>query len=103
MNDTTLTLFLQDAGVVHSIDELSRITHVPRHTIALYCRWGLIEPSGEPETSGWFFDHESIRTVRQIEYLRQERGVNLAGIRMVFDLLTEVEHLRDEVRFLRQR
>lgn len=103
MNESTLTLFIPDERAIHPIDEVARFTHVPRHTIAIYCRWGLIAPAGDPDINGWFFNDDAIRTLRRIEYLRQERGVNLAGIRLVFELLAEVERLREEVRFLRER
>lgn len=98
---TTLTLFEPDPRVVYPIEEVARITHLPRHTIAVYYRWGLVRPTLDPDTGGWFFGEDAIRMLRRVEHLRHDRGVNLAGIRMIFDLLSEVEQLREEVRFLR--
>ncbi len=102
MNETSLAFFSPDAGALHSIGELAHITQVPRHTIAIYCRWGLLTPVGDPDTQGWFFDTEAIRVLQRIEYLRHDRGVNLAGIRVVLELAAEVERLREELRFFRQ-
>ena len=62
MNESTLTLFIPDERAIHPIDEVARFTHVPRHTIAIYCRWGLIAPAGDPDINGWFFNDDAIRT-----------------------------------------
>jgi hypothetical protein len=59
--------------------------------------------SMDPECGGYYFNDEGIRTLRRIPYLNSELGINLAGVRMIFDLLNEIEHLRNEVRFLRER
>ena len=40
------------------------------------------------------FDEAAIYRIRRIEYLRAVHGINLAGIKMIFDLLRDVEHLR---------
>jgi DNA-binding transcriptional MerR regulator len=47
------------------------------------------------------FTEEAIYTLRRIEYLRTVHGFDLAWIRILFDLLDEVERLRAELRFLR--
>lgn len=101
MNDTSIAVFIPDAGALHSIEEIAHITQVPRHTIAIYCRCGLLAPVGDPEVHGWFFDTDALRMLQQIEHLRRDRGVNLAGIRMVLELAAEVERLRAELRFVR--
>jgi len=44
---------------------------------------------------------EGIRTLRRIESLRTACGVNLAGLKLILDLMNEVEYLRAEVRFRR--
>jgi len=49
------------------------------------------------------FTEEAIHTVRQIEHLRAAYGVDLLWIKTMFELLDEVERLRAEVRFLRNR
>jgi MerR family transcriptional regulator, heat shock protein HspR len=98
---TALSLFEPDPRVAYPIEEVARLTHLPRHTIGVYCRWGLLRPAQDPDSGGWFFGDDAIRTLRRIEYLRQERGINLAGIRMIFDLVAELDQLREELRFLR--
>ena len=50
-----------------------------------------------------YFNDEAIRILRRIEYLRTAYGLNLIGIKLIMDLLTEVERLREELRFRRRR
>jgi hypothetical protein len=47
------------------------------------------------------FTEEAIYTMRRIEHLRTVHGFVLAWLKIMFDLLDEVEHLRAELRFLR--
>ena len=87
---------------VYSIETVVQITQTPRHQIAVYCRHGLISPVTAPEREGWWFDDEAIRALRRIERLRVDYDMNLAGLRVISELLREVERLREEVRALRR-
>lgn len=101
-SSTALQPFEPVAADVYSIETVVRITRTPRHRIAVYCRHGLISPVTAPERDGWWFDHEAIRELRRIESLRVDYDMTLAGLRVVSDLLHEVERLREEVRALRR-
>jgi DNA-binding transcriptional MerR regulator len=100
---TALQLFEPPEQVAYSIEAVAHLTQTPRFLIAVYCRHGLISPLAPPETEGWWFDDETIRTLRRIERLRADYGVNLHGLRMVAGLIEELEGLRAEARFLRGR
>ena len=100
---TALQLFEPTGQVVYTIESVALLTQTPRFLIAVYCRHGLISPVAPPEQGGWWFDDETIRTLRRIERLRGEYGVNLRGLRMVAGLIEELEDLRAETRFLRGR
>jgi len=95
-------LFEPAPDVVYSIEQTARLAHVPRRTIAVYFRHGLVSPVVDPDTGGWYFDDNAIRTLREIEYLRSAVGMTTPAIKLMFDLMREVEHLRQEVRFLRE-
>lgn len=90
------------AEEVYSIETVVHITQTPRRLIAVYCRHGLIAPLTAPERDGWRFDQDAIRTLRRIEHLRVDYGMNLAGLRLMAEMLREVERLRDEVRAMRR-
>ena len=87
--------------MAYTIETVSRITHIPRHTIAVYCRHRLVSPVVEPEHGGWFFDDEAIRRLRRIEHLRTVHGASLGAIGMIFRLIRQVEDLQERLRFLR--
>ena len=62
-----------------------------------------MRPIFEPPYGAFAFTEEAIHAVRRIEYLRAVHGMTVAWIKTMFDLLDEVERLRAEVRFLRNR
>ncbi len=83
--------FEPESDVVYSIEDAGHIAHTPRRTILLYYKLGLISTASDPVREGYYFDAEGIRTLRRIEFLRSDCGVNLAGIKMILRLLDEVE------------
>ena len=98
---TALKFYELDPALVYSIEVAAHLAQVPRRLIAVYYRHGLVSPVRDPETGGWYFNEEGVRTLRRIEYLRTACGMNLTAIRMVLELTAEVERLREEVRYLR--
>ena len=97
-----IQLFEPDPGIVYTIEEAAHIAHVPRHAILVYCKHGLISPAADPDSCGYYFDEEAIRTLRKIGYLQTACDVNLNGVRVILNLMKEVEKLREEVRSLRR-
>jgi MerR family transcriptional regulator, heat shock protein HspR len=85
---------------VYTIESLVQLTGVPHRDIRLYCENGLIRPAASREGEH-LFDDEAVYRLRRIEFLRQERGVSLEGIQIIFELTNEVHRLREEMRFLR--
>ena len=98
-----LQLFEPAPEAVYTIEAAANLAHVGRHRILVYYKQGLVSPVVAPECGGYYFNDEGVRTLRRIEYLRTNRGINLAGTRMILELQNEIERLRNEVRFLRER
>jgi DNA-binding transcriptional MerR regulator len=98
-----LELFQPKPNVLYSLDAAAHLADVPRRSILIYCRAGLVRPVVQPPYGVMEFSEEAIHTLRRIEHLRTVRGVDLAMLKTMFELLDEVEHLRAEVRFLRNR
>jgi DNA-binding transcriptional MerR regulator len=94
--------FEPDPHTAYTIEMMAHLVDVPRHTILVYCKRGLVSPVVDPACGGYYFNDEAIRTLRRVEHLRANCGVNLAGIKIILDLMNEVERLQSEVRFLRQ-
>ncbi len=89
-------------GVLYSLDAVVHLTGVSRRSILVYCKSGLVRTSGDPQQGEFTFDDEAIYRIRRVETLRLVHGVNLAGIRMIFDLMSELQRLENEMRFHRQ-
>jgi DNA-binding transcriptional MerR regulator len=98
--DQALRIFEPDPGAVYSIEITERLTQIPRRTIAVYVKHRLVSPMVE-QGGGMFFDEEAIRLLRRIEQLRTSYGVNLPGIKMIMQLLEELEQRQVELRFRR--
>src|SRR5260221_2784830 len=99
-NDQALRIFEPDPDAVYSIEITERLTQIPRRTIAVYVKHRLVSPMVE-QGGGMFFDEEAIRLLRRIEQLRTSYGVNLPGIKMIMQLLEELEQRQVELRFRR--
>src|SRR5581483_12246442 len=92
-----LRVFEPAQDVVYSLDATARIVDVPRRTILVYYRHGLVAPASDPAREGYYFSGEAIRELCRIELLRRRCGINLTGARIILQLTREVERLRHEV------
>ena len=97
-----LQAFEPETHTVYTLEAASHLAHVPRRTILRYHKHGLVSPALDPNDGGYCFDGETIRTLRRIEHLRTHCGMNLDGIKMILDLMSEVERLRSGTQFLRE-
>ena len=97
-----LELFQPEPNVLYSLDAAAHLAGIPRRSLLIYCRAGLVRPVFQPPYGVMAFSEEAIHTVRRIEHLRLLHGIDLAWLKTVFDLLDEVERLRAELRFVRE-
>lgn len=95
-----LEVFQPATETVYSIEQTARLAQIPRRRIAAYFTHGVIAPLEDPDTAGWYFSGHAIRTLRQVEYLRNTLGMSVLAIKLTLDLMQEVEDLRDEIRLL---
>jgi DNA-binding transcriptional MerR regulator len=87
---------------IYTIEKVERITRISRDRIVLYYQHGLVSPVRATKRE-ILFDEEAIHKLRQITFLLSEYGINHQGLREFVSLMDEVERLRAEVRFLRQK
>jgi DNA-binding transcriptional MerR regulator len=95
-----IELFQPKPNVLYSLDVTAHLAGISRRSILIYCRAGLVRPVIHPPYGVMEFAEEAIYTLRRIEHLRTVDGLDLAWIKTIFDLLDEVEHLRNELHFL---
>ena len=91
---SALQRFEPDPNIVYFIEEVRDLAQVPRRTILIYSKYGLVSPIVDPDWGGYYFSGESIRSLRRIEYLRTTCGINLTGIKLILELMSEIEYLR---------
>jgi len=99
----SLEIFQPRPEVLYSLDVAAHLALIPRRTLLIYCRAGLVRPIFLPPYGAMAFTEEAVYTLRQVERVRVLHGADLAWIKTLFDLRSEVERLRAEVRFLRGR
>lgn len=80
------------AGGTYSLAVITRMAGVSSETVIRYQEAGLL-PSGAGE-----FDDETLHTLRRIEHLRATCEPNLSGLRLILQLLDQVEQLRAVLR-----
>ncbi|HRH97011.1 MAG TPA: chaperone modulator CbpM [Prosthecobacter sp.] len=73
----------------YTLEILAETTGVSTQTIVQYQEHGLIRPE---------YDDDTLRALRRIQHLRETCEVNLNGLKLLTQLLDEVEQLRDELR-----
>jgi len=73
----------------YTLEVLAEITGIESHTLIRYQEHGIIRPD---------FDDDTVRHLRRIEHLRETCEMNLEGVKLLTELLDEVERLREELR-----
>lgn len=88
-------------NVIYSIESTAQFANVPRRLLAVLYKHGLLTPVMDPECAGYYYNDEAIRRLQRIEFLRS-RGVNFRGIKVILDMMEEMDSLRSEVSALRK-
>ena len=95
---TSLSLCEPEPGVLYTIERVAQFAGMPRRSIVLCARHGLVAPALDPAETGWCFNVEALRTLRRIEMLRAMHRLDVAGVKLLLELMSEIERLREEVR-----
>ncbi|HEY7033846.1 MAG TPA: MerR family transcriptional regulator [Thermomicrobiales bacterium] len=83
------------------ISVAARLVEMHPQTLRKYEKEGLIEPS---RTSGnlRLYSDRDIERLRQVKYLVEQRGLNLAGVQLVLELTRKLRSLREQTDALYQ-
>ena len=84
---------------VFVISVAARLLEMHPQTLRKYEREGLIAPSRTTGNLRLYSDRD-IERLRQVKYLVEERGLNLAGVQLALELTSRIRDARD--RALRQ-
>lgn len=99
MSNDPIEVYEANPDAVYTLDVTSTLTGLTRHTILVYHRHGLVRPVGNPDEEGWYFNDEAVRILRRIQHLRAHYGANVEGLRLILELMSEVERLKTDLRF----
>jgi MerR family transcriptional regulator/heat shock protein HspR len=91
-----------DDRAVYVISVAAELAGVHPQTLRIYERKGLVRPH---RTSGNTrrYSERDIELLRQIQDLTQAHGINLAGVKQIIEMETELEALRAAIEDLRER
>lgn len=83
-----------ETETTYTLEVFSKVSGLDVERIRYYKEIGVIRPpSGEAD-----FDTESLRQIRRVEHLRESHDLNETALKLVNDLLCEVEDLRERLR-----
>jgi DNA-binding transcriptional MerR regulator len=84
-----------------SVEDLANAAGVQAGFVETFIRFRLIEPTAN-SGSGQLFPASTVDRLRQIVHLRQDLGVNLAGVAVILEMAERMEELQKEVTILRE-
>ncbi len=87
---------LPDDAPVFVISVAAELAGMHAQTLRQYDRLGLVSP-GRTAGGGRRYTPRDVALLREVQRLSQEDGVNLAGIKRIIDLESQVEALRSRV------
>lgn len=92
----------QDEQEYYVISVAAELAGMHAQTLRTYDRLGLVTPM-RTSGGGRRYSRRDISMLRRIQHLSQEEGVNLAGIKTIIELTSQIEELQEENDALRKR
>jgi len=89
-----------DDAQVYVISVAAELAGMHPQTLRQYDRLGLVSP-GRARGRGRRYSLRDIATLREVQRLSHDEGVNLAGIKRILELEDQVDRLRRQVEALR--
>lgn len=86
---------------VFVISVAARLVEMHPQTLRKYEREGLVAPS-RTVTNLRLYSDEDIQRLRQVKYLVERRGLNLAGVQLALETTQEIRKLKDRIDDLRR-
>jgi MerR family transcriptional regulator/heat shock protein HspR len=87
---------LDEDAAVFVISVAAQLAGMHPQTLRQYDRLGLVSPGRTPGR-GRRYSSRDVATLREVQRLSQDDGVNLAGIKRILELETQVDALRHRV------
>lgn len=81
----TLMGYSQEKPIL-TLSVAAEIVEVHPRTLMIYDKWGFVKPF-RTKTNRRLYSLANIEEIRFIQYLTQEKGLNLAGVRLILEAL----------------
>lgn len=91
---------MQDDAPLFVISRAAELAGMHPQTLRQYDRLGLVSPR-RSAGRGRRYSLRDVATLREVQRLSQDEGVNLAGIKRILELEAQVERLARQVDYLR--
>jgi MerR family transcriptional regulator/heat shock protein HspR len=88
-----------DDRAVYIISVAAELAGVHPQTLRIYERKGLLQPQRTRGNTRRYSDRD-IETLRRIQDLTQDRGINLAGVKMIIQMQAELDAMRERAEAL---
>jgi MerR family transcriptional regulator/heat shock protein HspR len=85
-----------DDRPVYVISIAAQLAGMHPQTLRTYDRLGLVTP-GRTVGRGRRYSERDVRLLREVQRLSQDEGINLAGIKRIIELETQVDALRARI------
>ena len=85
-----------DSEAVYSIEILAELAGISPRTVVRYHELGVISPANAQLE----FNTEGLRQLRRLEHLRQTHDLTDSGLKLISQLLTDLEKLQHQLRQL---
>lgn len=88
--------------ILYSAQDLCQAMHISEHCLVEIVENGIVEPKGQSFID-WSFDNESFSLVRRAIRIQRDLELDWAATALAISLLNEVDKLRAENNYLKQR
>jgi len=82
---------------LYPISVVARMLHLHEQTLRMYERVGLLSPA-RVSGKNRLYSQRDIETIETIVYLVRQRRLNLAGVRMVLEMVNDPQHQVERIR-----
>lgn len=87
---------MRRAVKLYRVEEVLETTGVSRRRLRVYEEVGLVTPTRGEDTA-LLYTEESVETVRRIQRLRSDLGVNLAGVQVILEMRRKIVELQKDL------
>jgi MerR family transcriptional regulator, heat shock protein HspR len=95
MDDDSIDFTVDPEAPIFVISVAAQLAGMHPQTLRQYDRLGLVSP-GRAAGRGRRYSARDVASLREVQRLSQEEGVNLAGIKRILELEYEVRGLREQ-------